>query len=286
MCGQNAYCRTVNHIPTCMCNSGFYGDPFSFCNNERSKVHHHFCPCFLNMLFLDITQEVISPCSPSPCGSNAVCKEQNRAGSCTCISDYIGNPYEGCRPECTLNSDCPYNKACVRSKCKDPCPGTCGQNSQCQVVNHLPMCTCFQGYTGNPFSFCNIIQPSRYFHSAISFDTDDDFSVEDEVEQNSCQPSPCGPNSQCREINNQAVCSCLPNFFGSPPACRPECTVSSECSLDKACVNNKCIDPCIGSCGLNSNCQVINHSPICSCKIGHTGDPFTICRPIPPSKFC
>lgn len=98
---------------------------------------------------------------------------------------------------------------------------------------------------------------------------------------NSCQPSPCGPNSQCREVNGQAVCSCLPTFIGSPPQCRPECTVSSECARDKACINQKCADPCPGTCGLSAKCQVMNHSPICSCMSGYTGDPFTRCFAIP-----
>lgn len=96
-----------------------------------------------------------TPCTPSPCGANAVCKEQNGAGSCTCLPDYIGNPYEGCRPECVINSDCSADKTCLRSKCQNPCPGTCGQNAICQVVNHLPMCTCQPSYTGDPFTYCS-----------------------------------------------------------------------------------------------------------------------------------
>lgn len=98
---------------------------------------------------------------------------------------------------------------------------------------------------------------------------------------NPCIPSPCGPNSQCKEVNGQGVCSCLPNYIGSPPACRPECVVSSECPTNRACVNQKCIDPCPGTCGLNTRCEVINHSPICSCRPWFTGDPFTRCSPIP-----
>lgn len=95
--------------------------------------------------------------------------------------------------------------------------------------------------------------------------------------QEPCNPSPCGPNSLCRQINGQAVCSCAPDFTGSPPTCRPECVISSECSLTKACVNQKCIDPCPGSCGFNARCQVINHNPICTCADGFTGDPFVRC---------
>lgn len=92
-----------------------------------------------------------------------------------------------------------------------------------------------------------------------------------------CLPSPCGPYAQCRKVNNHAVCSCLPTYIGAPPQCRPECVVSSECSLDKACLNQKCKDPCPGTCGLNSRCQVINHNAICSCNTGYTGDPFIRC---------
>jgi hypothetical protein len=108
-----------------------------------------------------VPAEKLQPCHPSPCGANANCREQNGAGACTCIQDYVGNPYEGCRPECVLNSDCPSNLACLNSKCKDPCPGTCGRNAVCQVVNHLPSCTCLTGYTGDPFRQCSIIQNER-----------------------------------------------------------------------------------------------------------------------------
>lgn len=211
--------------------------------------------------------EIVSPCVPSPCGANAICKEHQRAGSCVCLQDYIGNPYLGCRPECTLNSDCPANKACIGNKCKDPCPGVCGQNADCQVINHLPSCVCRANFKGDPFVFC----------SPIIIETTP-------LPTNPCSPSPCGPNSQCREVNNQAVCTCLPNYMGSPPGCRPECTISTECSFDKACVNQKCIDPCPGTCGINARCSVINHSPICSCNEGQIGDPFTRCY-APPRKL-
>lgn len=92
-----------------------------------------------------------------------------------------------------------------------------------------------------------------------------------------CQPSPCGPNSQCREINRQAVCSCLVGYIGSPPSCRPECTVSTDCLPSEACSNSKCVNPCTGACGVDAKCQVINHNPICSCPTSFTGNPFVRC---------
>lgn len=100
-----------------------------------------------------------------------------------------------------------------------------------------------------------------------------------------CVPSPCGPHSNCREVNSHAVCSCATNFFGSPPNCKPECMVSSDCNADKACSNQRCVDPCPGTCGLNSRCQVVNHNAICSCQSGFVGDPFVRCISQPSKHY-
>lgn len=235
----------------CVCTIGYSGDPFTQCSLiQQTPVY-----------------EQSTPCSPSPCGSNAFCREQNGAGACQCLPEYEGNPYEGCRPECVLNSDCQSNRACIRNKCADPCPGSCGQNAVCQVINHLPSCTCNYGYTGDPYHTCSI---PRDEPPAIVV--------------NPCQPSPCGPNSQCREVNSQAVCSCSPTYIGSPPGCRPECVLSSECLSTRACVNQKCIDPCIGACGANAKCRVNNHSPVCFCDFGLIGNPNSRCYQSPPRK--
>ncbi len=120
----------------------------------------------------------VTPCVPSPCGANAICREQNGAGSCSCLPDYLGDPYEGCRPECLVNSDCPLNKACVNTKCKDPCPGTCGPNAECRTVTHTPSCTCLPGYSGDPFRYCSPIpvQPGKIFSLESIPAWDGDFS--------------------------------------------------------------------------------------------------------------
>lgn len=99
--------------------------------------------------------EIPQPCNPSPCGSNAVCKERNGAGACSCLPDYFGDPYSGCRPECVTNNDCPRTNACLNNKCFDPCPGVCGRNAECRVINHAPQCTCVIGFTGNPLTGCH-----------------------------------------------------------------------------------------------------------------------------------
>uniref|UniRef100_A0A6P7H9Z1 Neurogenic locus notch homolog protein 2-like n=1 Tax=Diabrotica virgifera virgifera TaxID=50390 RepID=A0A6P7H9Z1_DIAVI len=241
-CGLNAVCNVFNYHATCSCPSDMTGDPFNNCFPKPPEP----VPAVT----------VNDPCNPSPCGANALCEGNGR---CACIQDYQGDPYRGCRPECVVNNDCPRERSCIRRKCVDPCIGTCASTGICQVINHIPMCSCPPGSTGNAFVACRTIEIPQNL--------------------NPCNPTPCGPNSQCREINQQAVCSCLPGYVGSPPICRPECVSSSECSLLNACINQKCVDPCPGTCGIGAKCQVINHNPICTCPSDFIGDPFTRCFP-------
>jgi hypothetical protein len=99
------------------------------------------------------------------------------------------------------------------------------------------------------------------------------------VVTNPCEPSPCGPFSQCRVINgDQSICSCQPGYIGSPPSCRPQCVSDSDCELTKACSNSKCTDVCLGACGRNSICDAKNHRAYCRCEKGFIGDPFTSCQ--------
>lgn len=210
---------------------------------------------------------------PSPCGPNSQCREVNGQGVCSCLPNYSGSP-PGCRPECVVSSECPLNKACANQKCVDPCPGICGQNANCRVQNHSPICSCAPGYTGDPFSRCYHNPPPPPIPAR-----DDPKPPRDP-----CNPSPCGANAQCRNINGGPSCSCLATYVGSPPNCRPECTINSECRSNQACIREKCRDPCPGSCGFNARCSVINHTPICVCPEGYIGDPFTSCSPAPPRK--
>ena len=100
------------------------------------------------------------------------------------------------------------------------------------------------------------------------------------VDTDPCDPDPCGPYSQKYEQDGHCVCSCLPGYRGIAPNCKPECIVSSECSLTTACFDYKCVDPCAGNiCGINARCQVVSHNAICQCPQGYTGDPFTRCTP-------
>lgn len=138
-----------------------------------------FCSHCLLFTVVDCVAEVTlqtprDPCTPSPCGPNALCRNRHGAGSCVCAPGYFGDPWAGCRPECVLNSDCPWDRACINNKCRDPCPGACGLNAECRVSHHTPVCFCLQGHTGNPLASCRPIvveycKPLCYACSLLRF---------------------------------------------------------------------------------------------------------------------
>ena len=111
-------------------------------------------------------------------------------------------------------------------------------------------------------------------------------AIEPVIKEDPCEPNPCGQYSNPpRNVGGRCDCSCLPSMIGSPPNCRPECVFNQDCPDDKACKSQKCVDPCPGLCGVNANCKVRNHIPICICSRGYVGDPFSQCRLIT-SKKC
>lgn len=215
----------------------------------------------------------VQPCSPSPCGPNSQCRESNQQAICSCLSGYIGAP-PSCRPECSISSDCAQNLACINQKCRDPCPGSCATNAICQVISHNPVCSCPPRYTGDPFTYCKLYTPPPA-------------QPQYEAPVDPCNPSPCGYNARCDNVGDSARCSCLPQYIGTAPNCRPECTTNSDCDLTLACANMKCVPPCQNACGVNAMCHVSNHVPNCACNEGFTGDPFNYCYQ-PPRKiiFC
>ena len=176
---------------------------------------------------------------------------------------------DGCRPECLVSSECSANLACIRNSCANPCVGACGVGANCEVVNHNPICSCPRGYTGDPFTQCRPFpvteRPTR--------------------PSNPCVPSPCGQGANCQYNGQRPVCSCPPGYRGNPLVlCQPECTNDAGCPLQRACIGQKCRDPCPGSCGVDAECFVVNHAPICTCPAGYTGDPMTQCAPEPVTR--
>lgn len=233
-----------------------------------------------------------NPCYPSPCGPNSQCRDIGGQAICSCLIGYFGSP-PSCRPECTTSTDCLQNMACVNQRCVDPCPGACGINAVCQVINHNPICSCPPNYSGDPFIRCQVVVGMlNGKNSSKSLSRCTIFLVETRPNpvvvptEDPCVPNPCGLNSICeRTPGGRYQCSCVAGYLGSPPFCRPECLQNDECSRELACINMKCRDPCPGSCGLNTRCVVVNHVPNCACLDGFVGDPFRSCYPKPSKVF-
>ena len=98
------------------------------------------------------------PCSVVDiCGANADCRNEGGRPVCECQSGHKGDPYTGCvRGDCISNSECRDNQACQDYKCVDPCQLSCGSGADCQVNNHVAICRCPRGFTGDPFQVLNI----------------------------------------------------------------------------------------------------------------------------------
>lgn len=103
-----------------------------------------------------------------------------------------------------------------------------------------------------------------------------------------CNPSPCGPNAECKERNGAGACYCLTGYEGNPydasRGCRRECESHTDCPDKLACVRYKCADPCVGICGTYALCNVERHVPTCTCPSGFTGDPFFQCTEQPRTR--
>lgn len=61
--------------------------------------------------------------------------------------------------------------------------------------------------------------------------------------------------------------------------------INAECPGNLACQNERCRDPCPGSCGIHAICVVTNHAPHCTCENGYTGDPFVGCSLVPSEEI-
>lgn len=207
-----------------------------------------------------------NPCLPSPCGANTLCQVMKNRAVCSCLPEFLGDPHSGCRPECTTNSDCQGDEACLNMKCVNPCSlgNLCGENALCRCSHHVVTCVCREEYFGNPTIRCTL-KPIITTSSVQNVTSP-------------CSPSPCG-NNYCGTFSTQvALCGpCNSPEYQDSVLCRPECVSNSDCTLDRACIGSKCLDPCLGACGINANCDVRWHDPICSCPLGFQGNPYESC---------
>jgi hypothetical protein len=100
----------------------------------------------------------------------------------------------GSGKECVLNVECSDVEKCIQNKCINPCShDICGQNADCTVKKHNPICSCKKGYEGDPFVTCK-----------------------KSVKVTDCVENVCGKNADCKLVNDEPVCACQSGFEGNP----------------------------------------------------------------------
>lgn len=129
---------------------------------------------------------------------------------------------------------------------------------------------------------CNVV----FWHLVAGCRTNSDCSGSHACVQRNCVPvcSPslasCGKNAICHGIHHKAICECPPGFGGNPSVSCVllGCRSNSDCPTNKACINNRCENPCaIHPCTDNMECNVYNHVVECACPPGYIGDVRTGC---------
>lgn len=283
-CSPRAECRVHNHLSVCRCPSGFFGNPYVDCKLEiqpECKVDTD-CPSLLACLNNKCQDpcRVLEPCQrPSNC--KVVPSSPVRTMICVCPTGYISSGSGTCKPtptavdigECSADTDCPTDKSCINNLCRNPC--NCGVNAECRINNHKPVCSCLEGFDGNPEIQCE----------SIGCRSNDECSGHQACINRKCiavcsMDNACGSKAECYGVNHRAICDCPRGFTGNADiSCvLVGCRSDSECPSDKSCINNKCANPCgTKPCVDSSECKVYNHNPVCTCPIGYNGNPNVAC---------
>jgi hypothetical protein len=280
-CSPRAECRVQNHIALCRCTSGYFGNPYVDCKKEQQPECREDSECPTKLAC--INNKCQDPCAKlEPCQRPAECQVVGsvpvRTMICVCPPGYISSGSGTCNPvkaivevgACVSDSECPADKACFNGICRNPC--NCGPSADCRVKNHKPVCTCKQGYDGNPEIEC----------TKVGCRSDDDCSGQHSCVNRQCVPvcagdrSSCGEKATCYGANHRAICQCPPGLIGNPriSCILVGCRSNTECPGNRACINNKCEDPCASTnpCDTPAECKVFNHAVECACPPGAVSD--------------
>lgn len=158
-CHLSAICKNLIGSYACQCKQGTISDPKTGgCRKPGDCFVDSDCPdsaiCENN--------RCKNPCELSrACGKNANCIAEGHRAVCTCPLRTIGDANNECiQLECVEDADCSSKKACINNQCQNPCSleKVCGEKANCAIENHVAICSCQAGTTGNPLLGCVSLQ--------------------------------------------------------------------------------------------------------------------------------
>lgn len=316
-CGPNALCVAENHISSCICTAGYYGNPSDLslgCQPEEKSIikgeclHDSDCTGFhICVLATDGYKKCVDPCNTVACGLHEVCKLDSAGHpTCHCKGDFIWNPVSSsCEkpsvPDCTTNEECPPTAACQPDalgvlKCTHVCSEfTCPLNAECVATDHQGQCQCLPDFTGNPNdrNGCKPALKNQCTSDAQCPETET-CKAHGETGTLVCKPAceyiSCGPHAVCVVNNHVARCQCPPGpYVGDPNDAANGCKVvpcvyNIDCPPTQLCerLSHTCLDVCDeDSCGKNAVCIAEDHKSTCQCPPGFKGNPIADVECVP-----
>ena len=167
-------------------------------------------------------QKCINPCTTATCGKGS-CRTENHKPVCYCQPGFI-----------PLNGQCVDIDECAK-------PGSCHSSAICRNSPGSFTCSCPEGSVGDAkTSGCK---------ARGECSNNRDCPAASACREGRCVDpciGQCGQGAVCDVVAQQAVCSCPARTVGNPRAeCRQlECVESTDCSVGRSCVKNKCVDAC------------------------------------------
>lgn len=117
--------------------------------------------------------------------------------------------------ECSSDSDCLHDKACVNGNCLNPCLHSsvlCGRGAECRVQLHQAQCVCPSGTQGDPFVSC-ITSICQYNEDCADHEACDRLN---RLCRPVCSEDTCANTALCVGRNHQPSCTCPPGTAGNP----------------------------------------------------------------------